>query len=125
MSETLAEFIGNQYPDEEILKAVGYDDCVIGTTSGAGPTRLVYSVSKILAKLMGDFEKYRDEDDDHDLYTEAREFFDFNIAGAYVGEYTPVFVEDEIVGLYGSLHGSDDHEAPGVQSDPVWPDKIE
>ena len=26
---------------------------------------------------------------------EALEFFDFNVSGAYVGENTPVFLEDE------------------------------
>jgi len=28
-------------------------------------------------------------------YEEAREFYEFNIVGAYVGPGTPVFVEDE------------------------------
>lgn len=28
-------------------------------------------------------------------YEEALEFFDFNVQGAYVGEQTPVFLEDE------------------------------
>ena len=27
-------------------------------------------------------------------YEEAVEFFDFNVTGAYVGENTPVFLED-------------------------------
>ena len=28
-------------------------------------------------------------------YEEATEYFDFNVAGAYVGESTPIFLDDE------------------------------
>lgn len=70
----------DQYPDETFLRADGYDSAVIGVTNG----RLVYSVSKVLNILQKDMP-----------YNEAREFFDFNIAGAYVGEKTPLWVEDE------------------------------
>ena len=34
----------------------------------------------------------QDVDEDEDLYTMAVEHFDFNVAGSYVGEYTPVFL---------------------------------
>lgn len=73
--------------DEEVLLADGFDDCVIGITDSwsgsARPTRVVYSVDKIIDKLMAE---------DGCTYEEASEHFDFNIAGAYVGEHTPVFV---------------------------------
>ena len=48
--------------------------------------RVVYSVKKIISVLMK-----RDSMD----YEMAREYFDFNISGGYVGVHTPVFVEDE------------------------------
>jgi hypothetical protein len=74
--------------DENALFADGFDDCIIGVSdswSGASrPTRVVYSTDKIIAKLMAD---------DGCTYEEALEHFDFNIAGAYVGEHTPVFVK--------------------------------
>ena len=53
------------------------------------PVRIVYSVKKVLEVLM--------KRDGMDL-DEAREFFDFNIGGAYVGQGGPVFVEDELLG---------------------------
>jgi len=30
-------------------------------------------------------------------HEEALEFFDFNVDGSYVGEQTPIFVEDEFI----------------------------
>lgn len=30
-------------------------------------------------------------------HEEALEYFDFNVDGAYVGEQTPIFVEDELI----------------------------
>jgi hypothetical protein len=73
--------------DDNALLADGYDDCVIGVTDSwsghARPTRVVYSVQKIIDKLMSE---------DGLSYENAMEHFDFNIAGAYVGEHTPIFV---------------------------------
>jgi hypothetical protein len=97
---TIADFIGEQFEDERILKADGYDDCVIGHTGGSGPTRLIYSVSKILAKLAAEFSRDQTLGPDDDPATMAREYFDFNIAGSYVGEHTPVWCEDEILETY-------------------------
>jgi len=69
--------------DENVLKADGYDDCILGFTSQAGrPSVVAYDTNKIINKLISDG---MDRD-------EAWEFFEFNIAGAYMGEYTPVFV---------------------------------
>lgn len=69
--------------DEEALKADGFDDCVIGIASRCGtPDVIAYDVEKIILKLMLDGME-RDE---------AEEYFEFNIVGAYVGEYTPVFI---------------------------------
>jgi len=47
---------------------------------------MVYSVKKVLEILMTR---------DGMSHEEAREFYEFNIVGAYVGPGTPVFVEDE------------------------------
>lgn len=44
----------------------------------------VYDVEKILAILVKS---------DGMTYDEAREFFDFNIGGAWVGDHTPIWVE--------------------------------
>ena len=47
--------------------------------------RLVYSIRGIIECLMADMSE-----------EEALEFFDFNIGSAYVGEKTPIYVDDLI-----------------------------
>lgn len=84
-------------PELSLLKADGYDEAVIGICFGDVP-RLIYSVSKIIAIIMAEMED-EDEDPDYDHYTIAREHFDFNIGGAYVGEQTPIYQEDEMMEL--------------------------
>jgi hypothetical protein len=73
---------------EGMLVADGLNDAIIGTTTVWGPDRsvevFVYSVDKVLEVLMT-----RDEME----YDDAREFFDFNIAGAYMGQNTPIWME--------------------------------
>lgn len=72
-------------PDEEFLKADGWDDCIIGvTTRGV----LVYNRNKIIDMLMKD--KLSRE--------EAEEYFEFNIECAYVGDKTPIYIDviDEV-----------------------------
>jgi hypothetical protein len=73
------------FDEVEILKADGYDDCIIGyEQSGSSPIRLVYSVKKVMSKLI---EEGMEEID-------AIEHFEFNILGSYVGEQTPVWCHD-------------------------------
>jgi len=79
------ERILEQFPDEEILKADGFDDCIIGYDYG-GDIRLIYSVKKVLNSLVK-----------KDLMTddEAIEYFEYNMRGAYVGEKTPIWCQDD------------------------------
>ena len=77
--------IADNFYDEKILKADGLDSACIGYLYGGSP-KLVYSVSKILFILI---------ERDGMTMEEAREFFDFNIGGAYMGEGTPIFVHTE------------------------------
>jgi hypothetical protein len=69
--------------DPDVLKADGFDDAVIGVAyrCGSGDV-LAYDFEKIILKLMLDGMSRE----------EAEEYFEFNILGAYVGEYTPVFI---------------------------------
>lgn len=69
------------YPDDEFLIADGFNDAVIGIDSGLD--RLVYSSEKCVEILM---------ERDGMSFDEAVEFFEYNVAGAYVGELTPIFV---------------------------------
>jgi len=79
-AELLAEIHG------PLLQIEGYDDCIIDviTRCGDEPT-LLYSVDKILRKLQAQGMEY----------LEAREFFEFNISGGWLGPQTPWFLDDE------------------------------
>lgn len=70
--------------DEECLVADGFDDAVIGILYG-DHSKTVYSVSKMLDILTADEEMTRED---------AVEYFEYNIAGAYLGEKTPIYVYD-------------------------------
>lgn len=78
----MLEKIVEQFQDEEILKADGFDEAVIGIEESS--MRLIYSVEKCIEILMKQ---------GMDM-TEAVEYFDFNVSGAYVGEKTPIWCDD-------------------------------
>lgn len=69
------------YPDEEILKADGFDRAVIGIDPES--MRLVYDRNIMFDILVTD-----EEMDPID----AIEHLNFNVYGAYVGEKTPIYV---------------------------------
>ena len=90
MNMKKAEFIdsfADLYDFETILRIDGFDEACIGwTNSWSGderPMRLVYDQSKMIEILM---QQGMEED-------EALEYFDFNIAGSHMGEYTPLYLE--------------------------------
>jgi hypothetical protein len=78
---TMLENILEYYSDEEILKAEGFDEAILGYDELSG--RLIYSVQKCLDILVEDMS-----------YEDALEYFSFNISGAYVGEKTPIWCVD-------------------------------
>ena len=78
----MLEKIVEQFQDEEILKADGFDDAVIGIDEKS--MRLIYSVEKCIEILMKQ---------GMDM-TEAVEYFEYNVSGSYVGEKTPIWCED-------------------------------
>lgn len=80
----MLERILEMYPDSTFLKADGFDDAIIGFDSKTHV--LVYSKTKCIEIL---------EKDSGMEYEEAIEYFYFNVDGAYVGEQTPIFVEDD------------------------------
>jgi hypothetical protein len=68
-----------------MIRLDGFDDCIVGLASSCGNEDcLAYSAEKIINKL----QETSDMCDE-----EAREYFDFNIAGGYFGEGNPVFIE--------------------------------
>lgn len=78
----MLDIIIEQYQDEEILIADGFDDAVIGIDEKS--MRLIYSVEKCIEILMKQ---------GMDM-TEAIEYFEYNVSGSYVGEKTPIWCED-------------------------------
>jgi len=77
------EYIEETAP--EAMKADGYDDCIVGIGHRCGSTSiLIYDIDLVVKKLM----KVDDMSEE-----DAVEFFEFNIAGSYVGEGTPLFMD--------------------------------
>lgn len=71
----------DMYPDADFLRMEGFDDAVIGVDESS--MRLVYSKSKIMRQLIRSMD-----------YETAMEHFDYNIDGAWVGDKTPIIVND-------------------------------
>ena len=68
----------------EGAEADDFMDCMIGVIYGADVSdRVCYDMEKVIERLM----KRNDWN-----YEDAREYFDFNILGAYVGESSPVYM---------------------------------
>jgi len=80
--------IVEMFPESEILKCDGYDDCILGYDyNWDGNIRLIYSVKAILDKMVKE-EGLSDDD--------AIEHFEFNFRGAYMGENTPIWCQDDL-----------------------------
>ena len=76
LKETIAEY------NPEAMLSDGHDYAIMGYTSDG---RVVYSADQIIGGLMN--EGMTEE--------EAVEYFLFNIEGAYVGEFTPIYMYEE------------------------------
>ena len=69
--------------DPDLLLMDGFDDCIIGICESFGSVPVVaYDYDRVLANLQASGMTYE----------EAVEYHEFNQAGAYVGERTPVFI---------------------------------
>jgi hypothetical protein len=80
MMRSKLEQIIEEYPDEEFMFVDGFDDAIIGVDEVN--LKVVYDIDEIINILM------REEM----TVGEAFEYYDYNIAGAYVGDKTPVFM---------------------------------
>ena len=78
----MLEEILEYYPGEEILKADGFDDAIIGIDWDS--LRLIYSVKKCINILA-----------EHMSEEEAIEYFEYNVSSAWVGEKTPIWCFDD------------------------------
>lgn len=77
--ETLREFYG------DLVTMDGYDDCIAGAFRGGSLTPVVvYDREKVILKLMA---SGMDREG-------AEDFHEFNQAGAFMGEQTPLFLDE-------------------------------
>lgn len=76
------EEISEINPDALLLD--GFDEAIIGMAEriNLGPV-VAYDIEKILDIMI---------ERDEMTYEEAMEFFDFNIQGAWMGEFTPIYI---------------------------------
>ena len=68
-----------------------FDDAIIGLVRRFNDFFVLYDGDKVIANLtteMGDVEVYFDENPEE----AAREHFDFNVIGSWVGDATPAFL---------------------------------
>lgn len=74
--------IFESYPDQLFLIADGFDSAIIGVDDTQ--MRLIYSINKCIEILQADMS-----------YDDAVEHFMCNVQGAYVGEQTPIWCNDQ------------------------------
>ena len=79
----LMEYIKHNYPDS--LLANGYNSAIIGIASGFDSGRVVYSISKMIEVCMKELAVD---------YDEALEWLEYNTFNAYVGELTPIYLDE-------------------------------
>jgi len=82
----IVDFVHEQHGDSDAMLAEGFDDAIIGIGYRCGQSAiLVYDTDKALKILV---------DRDGMTLDEAKDYFDFNVAGAWVGEGTPIWMEE-------------------------------
>jgi hypothetical protein len=74
------------YPEQDIIKFDGFDDCIIGCDIDSENIRLIYSVSMMVKKLI---------EVDNMSELDAVEHFEFNIRGTKLGNNTPILCQDD------------------------------
>ena len=82
-TEELLEYIRHYFPDS--LLANGYNNCIIGVASGNDTGRVVYSIPKMIEVCMKELAVD---------YDDALEWFEYNTFNAYVGELTPIYLDE-------------------------------
>ena len=73
------------YEGYELLFADGFDDAICGVDTVG--VRVCYDVDKCIEILVKEHGMDLDE---------AIEYFDFNVASAYVGEQTPLYIKTNV-----------------------------
>ena len=74
--------IAENYP--ELLVADGFDKAILGVSQQFNSLSVAYDRNKCIEILMTR---------DNMTQLEAIEYFEFNVVGSYMGQYTPSFIE--------------------------------
>ena len=82
---TIREMTAENYPDLLVLKPDYFDKAILGVITRIGLEAVCYSKTKVLEILMAEEDM---------SYEDAIEHFEYNIIGSWVGEHTPVYLED-------------------------------
>ena len=86
----VSDLIKELYPDINFYYIQDFDDAIVGVANN----KLVYSKQVIINLLMENMS-----------LEEALEYYDKNIESGYYGENTPIFLNDDIMGI---IYGDDD-----------------
>ena len=70
--------------EESLLFADGYDDAIMGIAELNGTASVVYDSAKVVKILRSR---------DGMTRADAEEFFAYNVAGAFLGESSPIFLQ--------------------------------
>ena len=93
-NKNIVDLIEVSYPDytDKILLADGFDEAFLGVGENSeGNPVAIYSIEKCLNILA---EQFKDQEDPE---TDAIDYFEFNVRGSYVGEFTPLFVNTLLI----------------------------
>lgn len=77
--------IAENYPELLVLDPEYFDAAILGVVNRINTAAVCYSESKIIEILM--------EEDGMD-YDEAVEYYQYNILGSWLGEHTPMYLEE-------------------------------
>ena len=76
--------IEEAYQDIPLLFADGFDKAIVGVSRTFNKLSIAYDTNKCIKILMSR---------DNMTQLEAIEYFEFNVVGSYMGQYTPSFIE--------------------------------
>jgi hypothetical protein len=85
IEETIKKYLGE---DEKVLLADGLESAFIGIGRQFNYPIAIYSKKKAIKAIRASSMPRMSEED-------AVEYFDYNVAQSFVGDQTPVFLEDE------------------------------
>lgn len=77
--------IAENYPELLVLDPEYFDAAILGVANRINTAAVCYSESKIIEILM--------KEDGMD-YDEAVEYYQYNILGSWLGEHTPMYLEE-------------------------------